>query len=246
MGDYKFFDIDGKTITKEKFIDFYNKCYFRDTAEKVPYVNKSSCFVEQEIETILKSGIKSKKDVIKILAWKIGKIKHSESQSKIMYAKDWEGAEKSFTVSRFRRPMELGGFAEYITENYDELHNLSADRPQQVLDKLKDKAPDGIGTVYLLTLLYFISEQKYPIYDRFACIAINAIRNGSNPVLSQNEKIDVISMPDKKGNFKDVYEIYKKNYLTALQDIFKEKYNKRDVDRALWVYGHRFNKKGNC
>ena len=50
-----------------------------------------------------------------------------------------------------------------------------------MLNDLRDINIKGLGSVYLVTLLYFISRNTLPIYDRFAKMAIDAIEAGSKP-----------------------------------------------------------------
>ena len=62
-----------------------------------------------------------------------------------------------------------------MTETFETTHNSSTNNksePQEVINELKNNSPNGIGTVYLITLLFFISRGEYPIYDRFVKIAI--------------------------------------------------------------------------
>ena len=77
----------------------------------------------------------------------------------------------------------------------------------------------GIGPVYLITLLYFISKGQYPIYDKFAHISLKMIE-------------------EKDCQFNS---LIKDNYVTRLRNIFGKAYNDSNVDRALWVYSHLFN-----
>ena len=74
------------------------------------------------------------------------------------------------------------------------------------------------------------SKGKYPIYDRFAYKAIQAILNNHIP-------FDLI--PEKNTLNKNINDIYNE-YLKKLQNIFPENFSERKVDQALWVYGHLF------
>ena len=68
--------------------------------------------------------------------------------------------------------------------------------PQAILDILAKEAPEGIGTVYFITLLYFISLSEYPIYDQFAKKAIDAIKTGTKP----NITIPYKELPDRNNS----------------------------------------------
>ena len=138
---------------------------------------------------------------------------------------------------------EIKKFVEYIVEDIDRLYLISKDRPQEVLNELGKKAPNGIGPVYQITLLYFISKGQYPIYDRFAYIALQEIKNGAEPFTT---KIEPQTLPNKTSKkFKSVYEDYIEPYMQNISLVFGSNYNSsiekyRNIDRALWVYGHAF------
>ena len=230
------------TMSKEKFIENYRRSYFLEQGRKVSGTRQNSRFVETQIEGILKEGISSEEDVVKILAWKIGKIKHKDSEKiqKFKYASDWERAENGdFSgLKLYGGSFDVVPFASYIVEHREELENELKNDPsgaQRVINTLKTQSQslgNRMGTVYLITILYFLSRGDYPIYDRFAKIAIDAICGCAVPVqykplASKNEK-----------EFDNVINDYIENYVNKLRSVFGDKYNSRDVDRALWVYGH--------
>ena len=96
--------------------------------------------------------------------------------------------------------------------------------------------PQGFGYVYILTVLFFVTHGRFPIYDRFAHIASLAIDQGLPP-----------------GSFVNYREVQKWNdfqhYINLVLAISKacpqqsrnpSMFISRSVDRALWVYGHFF------
>ena len=115
----------------------------------------------------------------------------------------------------------------------------------------------GIGTVYLITLFHFITDCEYPIFDRFALASLVAwkLKNvGKDNVKITDETIvRGCSLPSKDtAAAQNILNsgIYK-DYIYLLKEFCKEKYdnenewkNNRDVDRALWVFGHFFNVTG--
>lgn len=110
------------------------------------------------------------------------------------------------------------------------------------LDELRKQPRQGIGAVYLITLLYFVTNHQYPgkcpIYDRFAMSALLAIKN--NKKISDDVKCGELSDKNIK-NFPKLVGEKMKQYIGLIDDIFGEEYNaNRDIDRALWVYGHLF------
>ena len=239
---YCFYASDDTIITKQDFIEIYNNGYYLGNTRQVPRVTQNSKIAENEIERILREGIKEPIDVYRIMAWKVGKIRHADSDaaSEIRYASNWKNAETGI-VRNYRYRLNMTDFAQYIVSNIGYLEELALTDPQRVLNNLVNApAPKGIGTVYLITLLYFISRGKWPIYDRFAMMALTAITEGKKP----GEAVCYLELPDKNSeNFNSVMDICKQTYIKQLEDIFGKDYNKtRNVDRALWVYGHRFKK----
>ena len=234
----KFFDLEGNVIRQEKFIEKYSEDYFiRD--DPLFKHNRSSRYIEDEITEILKNGIhndeEGKREVAKILAWKIGKINHDESQKnqKFEYIIDWKNAEKLEGVKIVGR-YPIKGAVEYIVREKNE---LAKKEPQDFLNELKDKEIfKGIGFVYMTTLLYFLSQGTYPIYDRFAHQAAKAIYFEVNP-----DDVYVGLAPGKTeiDKFLRMYN----EYCWLLKQIFGDFRIKRDVDQALWVYGHASIKK---
>lgn len=251
----KFYAPDKKSeLSKEEFISIYSSDYFlKQNSEKekaVKGIRRSSKWVEKEIEHLLEDGIKNEKDIIHILAWKVGKIKHAESDQaeSFVYSSDWNNCEK-FSAKLYGKELvesDFKKFIEYIQSHIIDLEDKANKRDiQSVMNTLKEKSCAGIGTVYMITLLYFISRGTWPIYDKYAQVAVTAILKGSKP----EDPIEYSEMPNKNDTKFDIIMdengAYKK-YVKDLKDIFGNEYNNRDVDRALWVYGHLFNTKGAC
>lgn len=232
--------IDGTRISQQEFITTYGNSYYIDQPKYVTGASQSSRFTENEIDRLIANGIKEPIDVVHILAWKIGKIKHRESNTSFVYAKDWENAEQ-YNVFRYKKPFDIKTISEYIANCISSLEAEAKSNPQQVLCELRDLNVDGIGTVYLITLLYFISRGAYPIYDRFAMMSVQAILNNKKP----GDLVIVKELPDKSlSTFNHVFEERMKPFIANLNEIFGEKYKEnRDIDRALWVYGHCFRSK---
>ena len=238
----KYYMTNGTEISRECFIETFNKEYFWGNAKSVPRISQNSRFAEEYIERILRYGIKEPVDVYRIMAWKVGKIRHADTDTNqsLVYASNWIDAEKG-VVRNYRYQLDMRSFAEGIVSNIEMLEKMAKNDPQGVLQNLKDgvvRAPNGIGTVYLLTLLYFISRGKWPIYDRFAMMALLAIEAGKKP----GEQVSFSDLPEKNSeDFNAVMNLCKQRYISKLEMIFGKNYNdNRDVDRALWVYGHLF------
>ena len=78
---YCFYSSDDTIIPKQDFIEIYNKGYFLGNARPVPRVAQNSVIAENEMERILKVGIKKPIDIYRIMAWKVGKIRHADSDA---------------------------------------------------------------------------------------------------------------------------------------------------------------------
>ncbi|MCH5315785.1 MAG: hypothetical protein J1E81_07715 [Eubacterium sp.] len=230
----KYFMPNGEEILREEFIKFYNNCY---------YVTNSKC-VEDEIDSLLKKEIKTREDFKMILAWKIGRINHKKSRFKgeTIFSESWKEKDET-KIAKLRNGNELDIYEllNLISDNDDLVEESKKDdqKAQEVLCKINQT--EGIGTVYLITLLYFISNGKYPIFDQFASAAVNAITKGKKP----GEKVSINNLPDRKNIDNLLIGDKTKGYLKFKRDIEKifkyyDYQNNRDVDRALWVYGHLF------
>jgi len=239
----RFYNTNREEICIDKFIALYGDSYFIGNMRVVKGVTQNSKFVEDEINKILVNGIKSTKDIMRILAWKAGKIKHSESQCKeeFVYAKDWDGCEDSLKIRRFGENIDYTDLAEYIVKDIINLESRSESDPWKVFSLINEKGHKGIGTVYLITLLYFISRGNFPIYDKYAHIAIDAITKIND--VKPGEMVPYTALPGK--NFlEEVKSKYETGYNKKITNVFGDEYTKsRDIDRALWVYGHLFRTK---
>ena len=110
---------------------------------------------------------------------------------------------------------------------------------QKLLDLNVQCGVKQFGTVYIITLIYFLSKGKYPIYDKFAHKAIMAIDSNRNPM-----DITVASPPDKSSVAK-VINMYTE-YYKKIEEIFGSYRLTRKQDQALWVYGHSKVKYPDC
>ena len=198
-------------------------------------------FDDQCIESILQKGIQNREDIIKILCWKIG-------------GKQID----NYSVQNYNHTITLD---EQIINFVINSSVMTDDDAVEAL-KIIMEVPN-IGFTYAVTLLYFISKGRYPIYDKFAHIALLMIDSNSSfdRIIKDDELlgtgkgkkriVEVPSVIDKKVHNKNekikfAFDKYKENYIDRINRIFnmnygEEKISDRTVDRALWVYGHLFN-----
>lgn len=110
----------------------------------------------------------------------------------------------------------------------------------------REKDWKGLGTVYCITLLYFISKGKYPIFDQFADKALDVISQNKEEFPSIDSKSykplpsDLPIKGEKLKQFKERYDEYceKIEKLKSQLSVRYRNPQNRDLDRALWVYGH--------
>lgn len=217
----------GAEITSpEKFIEFYSEAYFYDPAAR-------DLSLESRIEEILKSDTWSRRDVIDILRWKVG-------------ATSWD-YEEEMVYHRWGA-IDVHDLNDRIFG--DTIETAPKSPGQEELEKKffeKCLGASGIGPVYAITLLYFQSQGKYPIYDKYAHIALLRLQD-PKPFFSEEslvtDKAHNEEFHSRTGNMGTRWEDYCKNYVEPLKSlfIFESVYRKdRRLDRALWAYGHLFN-----
>lgn len=245
-----------------QFVEEYEKEYFRDgDRSKAIQVKRcgllrSSRYPEKEIERILREGIKNAKDVVHILAWKTGKINHKKctKETPFSYCGRWKElgecknwADAPDTVKLWKSQFPIKDIAQYVSDskNLERWETyICQDRWFDVLNELehqkKERHWKGIGVVYFLTLLYFISKGKYPIYDQFVDKALNSI-------YEEEKNVHYRYMPSTLPKKEEYLQKLKDRYLCYCMRIEKlkkeldERYQNptdRSLDRALWVYGH--------
>ena len=216
-----FFDPKGNEITSDAFVKFYSACYYLS----------NSIVAEKEIETFLSKDLHSIEpfDVMRILEWKLGRIdyKRSQCEGKTWY-RHWDEMNKYKTKTRSGE-IDAKELCEFISKDYGSLKKKS---PCAVFSDLAKQGVANLGTVYIITLVYFIT-QECPIYDRFAHQAIIAIKNDNKP----GEVVKYATLPSKTES--NAFQKYESCYFKELVSVFPN-YMDRDVDRALWVYGHLF------
>lgn len=256
------------TQNAQKFVDLYSTSYYLGQPKIVKNARQSSKYVEDKMDELLtriyQHGKITAEDVIHIMAWKMGRIKHAESKNSFVYYKGWnenintasinslsDEDLRSLTVKLPSRKkgektfeFRIGELSWYITNHYDELRDEAENNPQAFLNRNDIRSIKGIGPIYHITLLYFLSGGKYQIYDKFAMMALHAIKKHIKPGCDVEYK-ELCSTDDVMNN-EDTNPYGYSEYRTGLEEVFGEGYQyknnrpDRSVDRALWVYGHYF------
>lgn len=247
-----------------KFDKEYYKLYFDEndgacnSLKKPKGLRQGPEWIETEIINIREKNNPNAIDIFKILAWKAGKIdiKKSNEIKKIEYVDNWK--EKSSFQMPNQPVVSWDEFTQFandisaIWSNYRE-QKINVSFAWKTLVKLATdthkETMKGIGTVILVTLLFFITKGEYPIYDRFAMSSLviwNLNQQGINTPtgtiirgcgLPSKEKPEELNELLCSGKYYDYIQLLKqfcsKEY--GEEDIWKDK---RYVDQALYVYGH--------
>ncbi len=241
---------------KEEFIRLYADSYYLDkgtVGQIAPNAAGTRKHIEDLMDGILANGITGKLDIIHILAWKMSKFVQSSNQPGFVYAKDWEGLnsigeediDDSLCVERYGNSFEIGIIAVSVFQALPRLEEAGKLSWQSLMKKLDVIIGGfyGLGPVYLITLMYFISRGTYPIYDQFAMMALTAIHEGVKP----GGKIPYKGLPSVKELLENDDPVFGyQRYIDLLnavfseEELFRDGKPCRDVDRALWVYGHYF------
>lgn len=252
-------------IDTDGFIKRYSRFYLDDDPKNpiseedfknagVPQnLNRTNPAVEKYITGKIRNGVFDAQS----FAWKAGKADWKEGHfdyvkplpdiwnngngSPIKLTKDAE----AFTGEEFDKyvsdnPIDVEGF------NFD----LAKDRKRLFL-KIKDKySLYNYGTVYIINQMFFLSKGAVPIYDRFAHVAVKALMMDKSPL-----EVFVPDAPLKNDHPKGKEKVNKEYYLSVntleeyiwlLNEIFPNEIHKkgdimfisRELDQALWVYGH--------
>lgn len=220
------------------------------------YDKNTSIVTEQLVDNLLKQSKFEKKDVFNILAWKIDGINNNATISldDIRYKRKWREENDKFFGDNIWHEIRMDKTISCISCNSEKWlahwdnkdFGYDPEYAQTVLTEIlkatNEKPCTYIGEVYIITLLYFVTKGRWPIYDQFASIAMNAMTS------TEMKPYDIIKntkLPGKNSiNFSQRVTITGayKDYLDFIKQIQKESdyqyYASRDIDRALWAYGH--------
>ena len=135
------------------------------------------------------------------------------------------------------RGFEINNAKKFIDTVKDDLKIVSDSKEdfqgyyEYLLNKSKESQLKNVGAVYLITVLFFLSKGTYPIYDYYAHRAVKALFLNKKPC-----EVFVGAAPDKAEKDKVIAMYIEYCYL--LEKVFGRKNIERDLDQALWVYGH--------
>lgn len=199
-------------------------------------INGTNYYAEEEISKLLSEKVFDERS----LAWKSGKV-------------DWENGELK-TVNFDKGDHYINGYGgeikkdefkkycEHLEENKYFINNdcVNKEKWKDAYSIAKENAPKHFGTVNIINALFFITGGKAPIYDKFAHKAVKALLLGISP-----KDVYYRDIPSK-DEVDSVIAMYIE-YMLLLKIVFKDFFNNkkkgdafipRELDMALWVYGH--------
>lgn len=197
------------------------------------------------------------------VAWKAGRLGDDLNSRGKPIIDNYDYKKKGFKIGRsgtillFEGEKGLKAYYNYLNNNKKDIieqyksaiNTGTGEIDQKYLTKMysiasakraeKEYVPNGIGSVYIINLLFFLSEGEIPIYDQFAhkalaSLYIKQISNGKELIAPYS--IFIGSAPDKMS-ISAVVNMYAE-YLSLLKKVFGKCNIERNIDRALWVYGH--------
>ena len=195
-----------ETTDTERFVKVYSEKYFS------VYPNNTEAKETEIIGITQKGRYIEPTDVINLMRWKTGDYTTEDT-----------------IVNCYGKCISLDIGDKVVNA----LNHEAAQDAMDIYRALLAQKLRGLGTVYLLTLVWAISGMKYPIYDKFAQIAILAIQASKKPGDIRYE------YPPNKTQIKDIKDMYQE-YQEQLSDVFREDWKtRREIDQALCVYGHQ-------
>lgn len=233
-----FYNRNNQKITQDEWVELYEPYYFLGGptyGRSIPKRRQGSKFVEEKIEEILKKGLQQD-ELTLIVAWKIGAIDHkvSELKGEIIFLKNFD--ETFEFPDQYGRIIKAKEIIEYCQKKFSDI-TKKISNAELLYDDLEEHRGQKsyFGMVKLLALLYFFTQRHWPIYDQFAHRAVEAIT-------ADIKHDEPVGCYNQIGGFKE----YREKYVEKIKNIFRKQDIGRNVDRALWVYGHFFNKDNNC
>lgn len=218
-------ELQMNVYSKEWFVknkERFERIYFRNDdcikGISIPLNNRTPVSIEKKADEHEKNG----EIDLWIAAWKMGRL---DDNGQIVYT-------NSGNI--------LNGYGKEINGLDDYIQSIDCNRIQKSIEngdyetafcELAKNSPANFGTVYIITLMHFISKGEIPIYDKFAHKAIKAIF-----AAEEVKNIYVGDAPAKKNSNAAVNML--KEYMWLLKNVFGKSHIDRQTDRALWVYGH--------
>lgn len=223
--------------SKEELKELYT--HLLNARLNIVSLNASNYNAEEKVMEYLNSSIFNEF----ALAWKAGKV-------------DWKNNQLITTDSFQKADSYINGYGGKIDKKEFEAYCLKLEELKDEINQyvedgnwkeayktVMEISPKNIGPVYNINTLFFLTGGKAPIYDVFAHKAAKALLFGISP-----SEVYIGGNPDKHDVDKVVamYQEYMILLKMLFKDWFKNKqkndmFISRELDRALWVYGHSKN-----
>jgi hypothetical protein len=229
-----FFAQTGELLSKQEWLRTFEPGYFLNGPTfGLRRLNQSSPFVEARIEELLANNDGLSEENLKlVMGWKIGEIRHrpSEDQQAIIHLPLWD---QQLTEHRYGR--NYAQSIRRIAATMPRFHQLpSRGHSQVVFDWHRQFT--GFGPTFMLTILYFLTHGREPIYDKYAHKAALAYDQKVRPGGHVRHYQPVQSWSDYERFKRLLMPIASACDMRATGAMLVP----RSVDRALWVYGHLF------
>src|SRR5665647_105672 len=166
-----FYNESGKPLSPQEFVAHYEPYYYIGSESRIPK-NKTSRFMEEKIDEIIRRGVTAE-DIPLIIAWKVGIINHTASINSVVYTGDFP---RTFIYDDlpYHKNINVRPMINMLTLRLGELKELSRTDMHEAYRILYGMRVPYFGSVKVLTLLYFLSQGRCPIYDKFAEISLDA------------------------------------------------------------------------
>ncbi len=218
----------------------------------LPKVNQTPTELEEYITKKLLEGRYDEE----AFAWKAGKLKWGDNKPEL--PNEWVNGNGG-KITKNKEEFDKESFSIYLEGklreiDFDNYKGKVQDREglKVFYEKVKDTYDlENFGTVNIINAMFFLSKGAIPIYDRFAHMAVKALYMNKAPV-----EIFVADAPGKndhapgKGNEYKNYSLAVNvldEYMWLLKKVFPDEINEngemyisRELDQALWVYGHAY------
>ena len=232
-----FFDPTGNPVSYHQWFAIYEPCYFiggPTHGKQFHREHQSSQFVENQVVAVLAQTFAlSQKDLVLAMAWKIGVIDDqlSESTGVVHFVNNWPSTLIAANPYRPSRPWDFSKSILFLAANMATIrHQLLSANPQYLFNLQLQ----SFGPVYKLAVQFFVTNGRDPIYDQYAHRAALAIDQNLPPGSAVNNYRQVQSWHDYQG----FQALLRRIGLLPEGTMFIS----RADDRALWVYGHFFNR----
>lgn len=214
---------NGESIEdSEQFLDIYGCIY--------DYLNRDKA-LEDKITCILSRGLDGSDidDVGAIIRWKVGG-RYWPDKKIVTYE---YAPQDGIDVQKVREVIEKNS----RKTDADILRSM-------ILECADNKEIRHMGVVYTIAVVYFMTQGRFPIYDKYAHIALLTLTNGENGKLYSDERIRPYSPAEAAGEKRfEKYHDYR-ILSDAVYKTFRIRFDNaedlRRVDKALWAYGHLF------